>query len=57
MGFPHLREVDRWPVTPERARLALRTLSRDRRINMQLNTNSTKVQSVIEDPLVAYKLY
>ena len=36
-GFPHLSVMHRWPVTPNRARIVL---SRDRKINMQLNTNS-----------------
>ena len=35
-GFPHLGVVDRWLATPKRARIAHRSLSRDRRINMQL---------------------
>ena len=37
-GFPHLGVVDRWPFTPKRARHSARSFSRDRRINMQLNT-------------------
>ena len=35
-GIPHLGVVDRWLATPKRARVALRSLSRDR-INMLLN--------------------
>ena len=35
-GISHLRVVDRWPATPKRARIALGSLSHDRRINMQL---------------------
>ena len=40
-GFPHLGEVGRWLATPKRARIAHWSLSRDRRINMQL-TNKMK---------------
>ena len=36
MGFPHVGVVDRWLATPKRARIAHWSLSRDRRINMQL---------------------
>ena len=35
-GFPHHGVVDRWLATPKRARIAHWSLSRDRRINMQL---------------------
>ena len=35
--IPHLGVVDKWLATPKRARIAHRSLSRDRRINMQLN--------------------
>ena len=41
-GIPHLCVVDRWLATPKRARIALRSLSRDRRIDMQLNTKNLK---------------
>ena len=34
-GFPHLGVVARWLATPKRARIALWSLSRVRRINMQ----------------------
>ena len=43
MGFPHLGVVDRWLATPKRARIALWSLSRDRRINMQLNKIKNEV--------------
>ena len=43
-GIPHLREVGRWPATPERARIALCSLSRDKRINMRLNTTKHKIK-------------
>ena len=36
-GFPNIGVVDRWLVTPKRARIALSSFSRDKRINMQLN--------------------
>ena len=42
-GFPHLGVEDRWLATPKRARIAHCSLSRNRRINMQLTnllTNS-----------------
>ena len=35
-GIFHLGVVDRWLATPKRARIAHWSLSRDRRINMQL---------------------
>ena len=42
VGFPHFRLVDRWPVTPKRARYSALIVSRDKRINnMQLNTNAS----------------
>ena len=35
-GILHLGVVDRWLATPKRARIAFLSLSRDRRMNMQL---------------------
>ena len=35
-GIPHLGVVDRWLATRKQARIANRSLSCDRRINMQL---------------------
>ena len=46
-GFPHLGVVDRWPASPKRARIAHWSDSRDRRINMQLNT---KIQNTVFSP-------
>ena len=43
-GISHLGVVDRWLATPKRARIAHRSLSRDRRINTQL-TNYGPVQT------------
>ena len=39
-GFPKLGVVNRWPATPKRARIAPE-LSRDKKINMQLNKKKT----------------
>ena len=37
-GIPHLGVVHRWPATLKRARVTLWSRSRDRGINMQLNS-------------------
>ena len=37
----HLGVVDRWLATPKKACTALWSLSRDRRMNMQINTKNT----------------
>ena len=42
MEFPYLGVVDRWLTTPKRARIAHSSLSRDRRINMQLTNKLTR---------------
>ena len=46
-GFPHLGEVDRWPATPKRARIAHWSLSLDRRINMQQNIKMQDLTAVL----------
>ena len=49
-GFSHFGVVDRWPVTLKRARIAHWSLSRDRKINTQINTkkHSSCSQIVVE---------
>ena len=45
-GFPHLGVVDRWPTTPKRARIAHRSLSRDKRINMPVIIKKIKTKTL-----------
>ena len=44
-GIPHLKVADRWLATPKRACIVHWPFSRDRRINMQLNTNTESTLS------------
>ena len=46
-GIPQLGVVNRWPATPEQVRFtALRSLSRDRRINMQPNGITSRISEI-----------
>ena len=50
-GFPHLGVVDRWLATLKQARIALWSLSRDRRINMKLKIKESTVNYNTSWPL------
>ena len=43
--IPHRSVVERWLATPKRARTALLSLSRDRKINMHLNAKIPQLPS------------